>query len=224
MGRNLQLLIEKALYNEPFLIKEKKTDFIIDEKNGEMYIEGPYALYNKKNLNRRYYSKDVMEEAIENYNDRLFHGRRAVSELGHPENSDVNIHLIAHKLVDPLYLKDNIVYGRSKVLKQFERGKILYDYLKEGLSIGISSRGVGEVESKEIETDNNIIEEVDYITLLSLSAFDAVWEPSIGQFVNVKIEEKLSNKEKQQMIEESLNNKNINSNYLAYNLLKILNG
>ena len=182
----------RNLKNRTQLIEKASTPHIseiqIDEKkNGDLYIQGPFGIFDEVNLNDRRYKKDVMQRAIDIYNEKYIKSKRAVSELGHPDNADVNIHLISHAITEPLELRENcIVYGRAKVLPKFPMGDILYKYLKEGLRLGISSRGLGDVEEVELEETLETPKSTIFdVTDFELSAFDAVWEPSIGKFVDI---------------------------------------
>jgi hypothetical protein len=184
MGKQIFLCEHSSLLEKP--VVDKNLTFSLDEKkNGDLFFEGPFGVYDILNLNKRRYRKPIMEKSIKDYNEIYVKGRRAVSELGHPENSDINLHYISHAIYEPLELREgNIVFGRAKVLPKFPRGKILYEYLKEGLVLGVSTRGLGEVEEQE-EGEGDLMEKIFDVIDFTLSAFDCVWEPSIGKFINI---------------------------------------
>jgi len=175
------------------LEKASPKQKIIKEDNGDIFIEGVFAVYDKVNLNGRRYPKSVMESAVNLYNEQYVNNRRSHSELDHPETrSDPWLSESAIFIKEPLVLKEGgEVFGRAKVLcgnKNFPdgtpKGKILAYLIDEGISVGISTRGLGElVEVIEESSDGESItisEVADY----EINAFDVVGTPSSDYYVD----------------------------------------
>jgi hypothetical protein len=185
---------------------------VIDKTNNEMYFEGIFGLAGKRNLNGRLYPMPVMEKAIKDYNEGFVNNHRACLELDHPEDASINLRNIACVIEEPLTIKENgEVWGRARVLKNTPMGKITYELFKEGVTMGISSRGLGEISTKTI-VDDELGEEVEVneVNDFSLAAFDLVSEPSIGMFVSQSKQEEAVKKPEEKKLEEK-RERNLNS-------------
>jgi hypothetical protein len=104
---------------------------------------------------------------VENY-QKLVKERRALGELDHPEDSVINLKNASH-LVTEIWWNGKDVMGKVKVLDT-PSGKVLQELVKSGVSLGISSRGMGSVSENQ---DRTIVED-DF----QLICFDFVSEPS----------------------------------------------
>ena len=142
-----------------------------DEKryvaNGGMILSGIMQKADTVNGNGRIYPHKVLMKEVENYG-KLVKERRALGELDHPEDSVINLKNASH-LVTEIWWRDTDVMGKVKVLDT-PSGKVLQELVKSGVSLGISSRGMGSVR----EDQNQTIVEDDF----QLICFDFVSEPS----------------------------------------------
>jgi hypothetical protein len=142
-----------------------------DEKryvaNGGMILSGIMQKADTVNGNGRIYPHKVLMKEVENYG-KLVKERRALGELDHPEDSVINLKNASH-LVTEIWWRDTDVMGKVKVLDT-PAGKVLQELVKSGVSLGISSRGMGSVR----EDQNQTIVEDDF----QLICFDFVSEPS----------------------------------------------
>ena len=153
----------------------------IDEKTGEktIFMEGIFAQAEKKNRNKRIYPKKVLEGAMEKYIEEYVKKSRALGELNHPKEVAPNPER-ACILIQDLKWKDNDVYGKAKVLST-PMGEIVKSLIKDGVQLGVSTRGVGSLSEKNGQT----LVESDY----TISAIDVVSNPSgIDCWVNGVLE------------------------------------
>jgi hypothetical protein len=134
-------LITEYVENNLEVIAEQK-------KNGEKnyFIEGVFMQSNKKNRNGRVYEKATLENAVEKYITEQVKTGRAVGELNHPEGPTVNLDKVSHKIND-LHWQGNDVVGKASILKT-PMGKIVEGLLEGGVKLGVSSRGMGSLVSK----------------------------------------------------------------------------
>ena len=95
--------------------------------------------------------------------------KRALGELDHPDTSVIQLEKCSH-LVTDIWMEGNKVMGKIKVLTETPMGKILAGLVKEGVSLGISSRGQGSVR----ENNGVTLVEDDF----QLICFDMVSDPS----------------------------------------------
>jgi len=123
---------------------------ITESVNGKktLYITGPFLQTEQKNRNNRVYRRDVMEREVKRYTEGYINKGRALGELGHPEGPTVNLDRVSHKIVS-LEQRGNNFIGKAQILST-PMGKIAESLLKEGVTLGVSSRGIGSVrQTKE---------------------------------------------------------------------------
>lgn len=138
-------------------------------------IEGVFAQAESKNRNGRIYPKAIMERAVNKYVSEQVSKMRAVGELNHPEGPTVNLDKVSHLITD-LHFEGNDVIGKAQILDT-PMGKIVKGLLEGGVQLGVSTRGMGSLVSKN---GINYVGE-DFI----LSTIDIVQDPSApNAFVN----------------------------------------
>jgi len=123
----------------------ESVEVLIETVNGKktLYIQGPFLQTEQKNRNGRVYRKDVMEREVKRYAEQYICKGRALGELGHPDGPTVNLDRVSHKIVS-LEQKGNDFIGKAQILST-PMGKIAESLLKEGVTLGVSSRGIGSV-------------------------------------------------------------------------------
>jgi hypothetical protein len=129
------------------LIREEieKVEVITETKNGKktLYIQGPFLQTEQQNRNGRVYRLNVMEREVKRYTDEHISKGRALGELGHPDGPTINLDRVSHKIVS-LEQKGNDFIGKAQILST-PMGKIAESLLKEGVCLGVSSRGIGSL-------------------------------------------------------------------------------
>ena len=129
------------------LIREEieKVEVITEEKNGKkiLYIQGPFLQTEQQNRNGRVYRRDVMEREVKRYSEQYISKGRALGELGHPDGPTINLDRVSHKIIS-LEQKGNDFIGKAQILST-PMGKIAESLLKDGVTLGVSSRGIGSL-------------------------------------------------------------------------------
>ena len=129
------------------LITEEVSDikFITEGKgsNKKMYIEGVFLQGNLKNRNGRLYPVDTLSREVNRYNESFVQKGRALGELGHPDGPTVNLDRVSHKITS-LKQEGNNFRGKAQLLDT-PMGKIAKSLIGEGVTLGVSSRGVGSL-------------------------------------------------------------------------------
>jgi len=146
------------------LLTEDEKRYVAD---GGMILSGIMQKADAINGNGRIYPHKVLMKEVENY-QKLVKDRRALGELDHPEDSVINLKNASHMVTD-IWWNQKDVMGKVKVLDT-PSGKVLQELVRSGVSLGISSRGMGSVR----EDQNQTIVEDDF----QLICFDFVSEPS----------------------------------------------
>ena len=121
------------------------VQFIVEEIGGKkaMFIEGVFLQTEQPNRNKRVYQRDVMEREVKRYTEQYIDNGRALGELGHPDGPTVNLDRVSHKIVS-LTQEGNNFIGKAKLLET-PMGKIAKNLIEEGVTLGVSSRGIGSL-------------------------------------------------------------------------------
>jgi hypothetical protein len=157
-------LITEVLEDSLEYITEANAD---GEK--EYFIEGIFMQANKANRNGRIYPTEVLEKEVKRYNKEYVMKNRAFGELGHPQGPSINLERVSH-MIKELYQDGDNFMGKAKIMDS-PYGNIVKNLIKEGASLGVSSRGMGSLKSK------NGINEVQKDFYLATAA-DIVADPS----------------------------------------------
>jgi hypothetical protein len=111
--------------------------------NRRLYIEGVFLQGEIKNRNGRMYPIDTLCREVNRYNENFVAKGRALGELGHPDGPTVNLDRVSHKITC-LTQEGNNFRGKAQILET-PMGKIAKSLLESGVSLGVSSRGVGSL-------------------------------------------------------------------------------
>ena len=168
---NKKLLVDVR----PFDISTDKINESISENNGKLIVKGVLQRAESKNQNGRVYPRDVLLKEVSKYLEEQVTERRALGELDHPESSVVNLNNASHNVIEMHWDGDDLL-GTVEVLST-PAGNILKELFKSGIKLGISSRGLGSVET--IKEDGQAEEDtVEVQPDFELIAFDFVSNPS----------------------------------------------
>ena len=167
-----QVLIETQLFKpSKGLLSEGKMS-----ERGNPLVEGILATAEVKNGNGRYYSKELWDREIDKYQE-LIKENRATGELDHPESQVINLKNVSHNIKEMHWDGDNVM-GTIEILPT-PSGNILKALIDSGISVGVSSRGMGSLEQ-----NGKLMEVQDDFELL---CWDFVSTPSNpGSFMALK--------------------------------------
>ena len=123
-----------------------RVKFIVEGKGAQkkMYIEGVFLQGEIKNRNGRMYPMATLAKEVDRYNESFVKKGRALGELGHPEGPTVNLDRVSHKITS-LVQEGNNFKGKAQLLST-PMGKIAQNLIGEGVTLGVSSRGVGSLK------------------------------------------------------------------------------
>ena len=158
----------------PFDIPKHKITESMKENNGKLVVKGVLQRADAKNQNGRVYPREILTREAKNYNENFIKQSRAMGELDHPDSSVVNLQNVSHNVTEMHFEGLNLL-GTVEILTT-PAGKILRELFKNGIKLGISSRGMGSVETVEGEDGKQPMMKVgdDF----ELIAFDFVSNPS----------------------------------------------
>ena len=169
--------MSKKLLIETHTIKVSPSQLTenVNRENGNLMVEGILATAEVKNGNGRYYKKELWDREMEKY-DQLVKERRSMGELDHPESTVINLKNVSHIVTGYNWDGDQLM-GKIEILPT-PSGNILKELIKNGITVGVSSRGMGSLEQ-----NGSVMEVQDDFELL---CWDFVSTPSNpGSFMSV---------------------------------------
>jgi hypothetical protein len=183
--------------------KEERNNEIIKESNQMLDHSKPFEFYavlqkyDTPNRNGRTYPERILKREAENYKKMIDKGV-ALSELNHPESSLIDLDRVSHSITE-VWWEGNTLMGKIRLLTSpgfhergivSTKGDMAANYLRQGVTLGISSRGVGSL--KKIGEQNEVQDDFELI------CFDLVSSPSTpGAYLFL-------NKEDKQLYDENL--------------------
>ena len=157
-------LFSEAIEDVEFITEAK------DNSGGKNYkIRGVFMQADVKNRNGRVYPMEILEKEVTKYNKNFIRENRAFGELGHPEGPTVNLERVSHMITE-LHPDGKNFIGEAKIMDT-PMGKIVKNLMDEGAKLGVSSRGMGSLDSKN---GANYVRDDFYLA----TAADIVADPS----------------------------------------------
>jgi hypothetical protein len=179
LGRGI-LIEYDAGYINP---NDNRNETLIRESRETLDHSKPFEFYavlqkyNTPNRNGRTYPEKILKREAENYKKMITKGT-ALSELNHPESSLFDLDRVSHAITE-VWWEGNVLMGKIKLLTSpgyhesgicSTKGDLAANYLRQGVTLGISSRGVGSL--KKIGEQNEVQDDFELI------CFDLVSSPS----------------------------------------------
>ena len=166
---NKQLIVDYL----PFEVTPEQITESVKENNGKLVVRGVLQRAEAKNQNGRVYPKEILVREANEYSKNFVKEKRAMGELDHPDSSVVNLANVSHNITD-MNWRGNDLIGEVEILTT-PSGNILRELFKNGIKLGISSRGMGSVETVTEDSGDQVVKvQPDF----ELIAFDFVSNPS----------------------------------------------
>jgi hypothetical protein len=148
-------LVEHLNYDQARIVTESSDD----GKN--LYMKGICIQGGVKNANQRVYPVSEINNAITTINEQLTDGNSVLGEVDHPSNLRVNLDRVSHMITE-MWMDGANGYGKLKILPT-PMGQLVKTMLENGVKLGVSSRGSGEVNESSGEVKNFEIVTVDVV-------------------------------------------------------------
>jgi len=147
-------------------------------------VTGIFQIGDEQNANGRVYPRTILREAVDAIQEDLS-ARSVWGEFDHPSDAKIHLDRISH-LLTKIWMDGKQVYGEAEIMEDLPYGAQLATLLKRG-SIGISSRGIGDMEVVESggRQVSMVMEGYRFVT------WDAVAEPSVRGAILHLVEGKL---------------------------------
>lgn len=147
---------------------------VIKESYGQLDHSKPFVFYatlqkyGVPNRNGRVYPEKILKREAEKYKEMINRGM-SISELNHPESSLIDLDRVAHMITE-IWWEDNVLMGKIKLLTTpgfhergivSSKGDVAANMMRQGVTMGVSSRGVGSLvkkgEQNEVQEDFELI-------------------------------------------------------------------
>ena len=157
-----------------YISPKEKRNYTFLKESSNLDYRNPFEFYavlqkyDVANRNGRSYPKRILEREAENYKKTISKGL-STSELNHPESSLIDLDRVSH-IITEIWWDKNILMGKLKLLTSpgfhesgvvSTKGDIAANLLRQGVTLGISSRGVGSLkkvgEKNEVQDDFELI-------------------------------------------------------------------
>ena len=139
----MTVLIERLSHNQAN-VKSR----IVEGENGEksMFMEGIFVQGGVKNANQRVYPVSEIAKAVESVQKKISDGFPVLGECDHPPELTVNVDRVSH-IIENMWMDGPNGFGKLKIVPT-PMGNIIRTLIESGATLGVSSRGSGEVDSQ----------------------------------------------------------------------------
>lgn len=150
------------------------------------YVDALLQKADTLNKNGRIYPYNILKKQVDIYMEQV-NGNSAVGEADHPDSSVISLQNEFSHIIKSIWWEDKTVWGTLELVLSdlyMQQGKIqlmgdrISEYLKRGIKLGISSRGIGSVK----EQAGKFIVQEDF----ELICWDLVHTPSTPDAYLVK--------------------------------------
>ena len=147
-------LIENRTFSEAKLACTEGEE---TEKSGhkKLFMTGIFIEGGVRNHNQRLYPVTEISKAVNNINDQIRDGLTVYGESDHPEELTINIDRISHK-IDKMWMESNAGHGKLRILPT-PQGNIIRTLIEHEGTLGVSSRGSGNVNDRGEVSDFEIV-------------------------------------------------------------------
>lgn len=173
----------KLLQDSMPLVVKRKT--LVESKlspgRKALVLAGQFQKADYPNANQRIYEEEILKHAVNEIQDDI-KARRVLGECDHPEDAKIHLDRVSH-LITKLWTEGKTVFGELEVIEGTPMGSIAKSFIDSSVQLGISSRGVGDMET-------TIREGEEFYRVLpgyTLITFDMVAEPSVkGSYLSIR--------------------------------------
>ncbi len=136
----MTVLIERLSHSQA---KVKSRIVEGDDGAKNMFMEGIFVQGNVKNANQRVYPVNEIANAVESVQKKIDEGFPVLGECDHPPELTVNVDRVSH-IIESMWMDGPNGYGKLKIVPT-PMGNIIRTLIESGATLGVSSRGSGEV-------------------------------------------------------------------------------
>ena len=153
-----------------------------DDSNGgkTLKMKGVFIQGGVRNANQRVYPVHEISKAVDTVMEQVKGGYSVLGEVDHPDDLKINLDRVSHMITE-MYMDGANGFGTLKILPT-PMGQLVKTMLENGVKLGVSSRGSGNVNEA-----NGHVSDFEIITV------DIVAQPSAPNAYPKAIYESLMN-------------------------------
>jgi hypothetical protein len=204
----MRTLREQLTYDQASIVTEAKDD---GRGGKSLYMEGIFVQGDKRNQNQRVYPINEISRAVKSIQERIDQGYSVLGEADHPEDLQVNLDRVSH-VIEKMWMNGKDGYGRLKLLPT-PMGNICKTLLENGVKLGVSSRGSGNVN------------ESGHVSEFEIQTVDIVANPSAPDAYPDPLYEAIMNGRRGNIlldVASAVNNDKVAEQYLQKEVLKFI--
>ena len=114
-----------------------------------------------RNANERVYPVNEIAKAVDTINEQIKTGHSVLGEVDHPEDLKINLDRVSH-MIEKMWMDGPAGMGTLKILPT-PMGKLVETMLTNGVKLGVSSRGSGNVDDRTGHVSDFEIVTVDVV-------------------------------------------------------------
>jgi len=170
----MNYLRENLTFDQANIICETAND------GKDLYMKGICIQGGVKNANQRVYPVSEISNAVQSINDQISEGQTVLGEVDHPDDLKINIDRVC-LMVENMWMDGPNGYGKLKIIPT-PMGELVRTMLDNGVKLGVSSRGSG-----------NVNESTGHVSDFEIVTVDVVAQPSAPNAYPTAIYEGLLN-------------------------------
>jgi len=147
---------------------------------GTLKLKGICIEGGVRNANERVYPVDEIAKAVDTINEQIKTGHSVLGEVDHPDDLKINLDRVSH-MIEKMWMDGPAGMGTLKILPT-PMGELVKTMLTNGVKLGVSSRGSGNVNDH-----NGHVSDFEIVTV------DVVAQPSAPNAYPTAIYEGLLN-------------------------------
>lgn len=154
-------LAEHLSFDQARIVMERTDD---GDGKRSLHLNGICIQGDIRNANQRVYSSKEIGKAVDTLNEQISNGYSVLGEVDHPQDLKINLDRVSHMITN-MWMDGSNGYGKFKIIPT-PMGQLVETMLNNGVKLGVSSRGSGDVD------DNGNVKDFEIITV------DVVAQPS----------------------------------------------
>lgn len=139
----MTILTERLTFDQAGMIVEAVEE---DGAPKSLYMKGIFIQGGVRNFNERVYPVKEISKAVERVSQLLAKGESVIGECDHPEELTINLDRVSH-LINEMWMDGSNGMGKLRLIPT-PMGKLIQTLIESGVKLGVSSRGVGNVDDR----------------------------------------------------------------------------
>jgi hypothetical protein len=172
-----------------------------------LYMRGIFIQGGVKNANERVYPVPEIEQAVVTLNEQIRSGNSVLGEIDHPDDLKINLDRVSH-IITEMWMDGANGFGKLKIIPT-PMGQLAATMLENGVKLGVSSRGSGNVD-----------EATGKVSDFEIVTVDIVAQPSAPNAYPKAIYESLMNMKNGHLVLENLKGTNLDKDARVQKFLK----